>query len=234
MAKKGKSRKQTKRQTTKRKPTPRTKSKSKTKPKNKSKSKSKPKNKSNSDDITFRPTQGKDPAPWYQFNFWDTLFDKHHIKHQYKGKGGDIFAQLVIFKQPENKVRGYIEFYIDGPITLNRLDSEDRKSVHRMIVGVEDRIVFKVDNSQINMVTLIDYEPKYQRDIKKDKKDKKFGVISMDRINDARDIFSWLQYSAEPIYFEDILERVEIEKGVVMKDKEKLKAVTVSDDDEDI
>lgn len=202
--------------------------------KGKSKSKSKPrktKSKSNPDEVTIRPTQGKDPDPWYQFDFWNTLFDKHHIKHQYKGKSGDIFAQLVIFKQPENKIRGYIEFYIDGPVTMNRLDSEDRKSVHRMIVGVEDRIVFKVDSSENNMVTLIDYEPKYQRDIKKDKKDKKFGVVSMDRINDARDIFSWLQYSAEPMYFEDILERVEIEKGVIMKDKEKLKAVTSSNDE---
>ena len=182
---------------------------------------------------TIKDTQGKEPNPWYQFNFWNTLFEKNHIEHKYIGPKGDIFAQLIIFKQPENDLRGYIEFYIDGPVTLNRIDKEYRTSVRRIVVGVEDRIVFNVDNSDNNMVTLIDYEPQYQRIIQEDKTgiykkkdDKDFGVVSMDRVKDIRDIFSWLQYSSEPQYFEDILDKVEIEKGVVIKDKQKLKAVT--------
>ena len=182
---------------------------------------------------TIKDTQGKEPNPWYQFNFWNTLFEKNHIEHKYIGPKGDIFAQLIIFKQPENDLRGYIEFYIDGPVTLNRIDKEYRTSVRRIVVGVEDRIVFKIDNSDNNMVTFIDYEPQYQRMIQEDKtgiykkkNDKDFGVVSMDRVKDIRDIFSWLQYSSEPQYFEDILDKVEIEKGVVIKDKEKLKAVT--------
>lgn len=171
---------------------------------------------------TKKPAKSIKTNVWYDFDFWNTLFDKHHIKHQYTDKDGNIFAQLIIFKEPENKVRGYIEFYIDGPVTLNRLDSEDRWSVHRIAVGIHDKIVFKVDNSSNNFVTLIDYIPDYQTDIK-DNKNKKFGVISMDRIDDIRDIFSWLQYTSEPAYFEDILERVEIEEGIVIKDKEKFK-----------
>lgn len=211
---------------------PKTKSKGNLKKKSKSNSRTKRKTKKSksksSNNSLIKPTEGlhtKDSL--LHFSFWNTIFQKYHIKHQYKGKGGDIFAELIIFKEPENNVRGYIEFFIDGPITMDRVDIKNMEAVHRITVGVNDKIMFYSDDSRLDekIVTKIDYVPKYQLDEKNKKTDKgsDYGVVSDDRKKDVVDIFSWLEHTYEPKYFEDILKKVTIEKGMILKDKEKLK-----------
>jgi hypothetical protein len=163
---------------------------------------------------------------WLNFGLFDVLFNQYHIRHQYKNKG-KMFAELVIFKEPQKDIRGYIHFYIDGPITFNKVDLDDDSAINRITVGKNDRIVFKTKNDNPKIITLIDYVPDYQREISKNnlglfKKNKDYGVVSDMRIKDIRDIFSWLQYTADPRYFEDILKKVEISKGVKLSKKEKL------------
>jgi hypothetical protein len=171
-------------------------------------------------------TKGVEPhkVKWNEFNFWDTVFHPYHIQHMYMYKKL-MFAELVIYKEPINDIRGYIEFYIDGPVTINKVDGDTPNSVHRMVVGVGDKIIFRVDHGKSKLVTKIEFIPKYQQDMKKNKsglyKGKlDFGYVSKDRINDIKDVFSWLEYTDEPKYFEDILKKIVIEKGVHIKDKE--------------
>ena len=175
------------------------------------------------------PKAGKGVKPhkikWNEFDFWDTLFHPYHIQHMYIHKKL-MFAELVIYKEPVNDVRGYIKFYIDGPVTLNKVDSDEATAVHRIIVGLDDKIIFRV-NEVNDIKTEIDYLPKYQQDMLKNKsgirnENAKFGYLSKDRINDINDIFDWLKYTTKPRDFEDIMKKVEIEKGVKIKDKELL------------
>lgn len=175
---------------------------------------------------TGNPTKGVEPhkIKWNEFDFWDTVFHPYHIRHMYMYKKL-MFAELVVYKEPINDVRGYIEFHIDGPVTMNKVDEDTEKSVHRMVVSPGDKILFLVDHSNSRLVTKIEFVPKYQQVMKKNKSgiykgEMNFGYVSKDRIRDINDIFSWLQYTNEPKYFEDILKKVEIEKGVHIKDKE--------------
>lgn len=158
------------------------------------------------------------------FNLWDTIFNPYHITYMYI-KGKFMFAELVIYKEPINNIRGFIHFYIDGPITLNRLDSKSPDSVYRIVVGIDDRIIFRVNNDRSNILTNIEYVPKYQVEMEKtsselQQKKVDFGYVSKDRIKDIQEFFSWLQYTDEPRYLEDIINKIEIKKGVIIKDKE--------------
>lgn len=173
-----------------------------------------------------KPSKGIKPhkIKWNNFDFWDTLFHPYHIQHMYI-ENKLMFAELIIYKEPINDVRGYIQFHIDGPVTLNKVDSDEPTSVHRISVGKDDRIMFRVGDDDIN--TEIDYLPKYQQDMIKNKsgirnENAKFGHISKDRINDINDIFNWLKYTTKPRDFEDIMKKVEIERGVKIKNKELL------------
>jgi hypothetical protein len=164
---------------------------------------------------------------WLNFGLFDTLFNKYHIKHQYIDNG-KMFAELIIFKEPQQDIRGYIHFYIDGPVTFNKVDLDDESAINRITVGKNDRIVFKTKDDHPEIITSIDYVPDYQREESKNdlglfKKNKDYGVIYDTRIKDIKAVFSWLQYTADPKYFEDILNKVEITKGVKLSKKEKLK-----------
>ena len=177
----------------------------------------------------IKTTKGIKPVPrnWYQYNFWDIMFNPYFIKHDYMDEDY-IFARLIIYKEPKNDIRGFIKFFIDGLITLNRTDKKGVNSVHRITVGIGDKIVFLVDRSQSKYPTIVDYLPQYQQEIKQNKTgihdpDQEFRIVSDDRIKDIRSIFSWLRLTTKPEYLKDILTRVEIIKGVKLLEKEKMK-----------
>lgn len=164
---------------------------------------------------------------WNYYNFWDMMFGSYFIKHDYMD-GEYIIAKLIIYKEPKDDVRGFIDFLIDGPITLNRVDKKGDDSVHRIMAKKGDKIMFLVDKSQSKYPTIVDYIPKYQQDIKSGKlllsnPDQEFRIISDDRIKDVRSIFSWLRLTVKPEYLKDILKRVEIIKGTKLLEKEKFK-----------
>jgi hypothetical protein len=197
-------------------------------PKNEIKKRKKQKSKKTTNNQISTKGVKSDPFNWSKYNFWDMMFQPHFIKHDYMDKNKYVYARLVIYKKPQEDVRGFINFLIDGHITLNRLDRTDDESVHRMTVGIDDKIMFLVDKTNSNFATFIDYIPKYQQEIKQNKTGlhnpkQEFGVVSGDRIRDVRDIFSWLQHTAKPEYLKEILTRVEITKGIKMKDKEEFK-----------
>lgn len=156
---------------------------------------------------------------WLRYNFWDMMFGSYFIKHNYTDSKGYIFAQLIVYKKPVDNLRGFIQFHIKGHLTLDRLDRQDETAVERIYVNKGDKIVFMVDDSDSEEVTTIDYVPFFEQE--DDKKDD--YVVSSKILNDVQNIFSWLKYTADLNYFKEILTRVEITKGIELKDKEGLK-----------
>jgi hypothetical protein len=155
---------------------------------------------------------------WLRYNFWDMMFGPYLIKHNYTDSDGYIFAQLIIYKKPVDNMRGFIQFHIKGHLTLDRLDRQDETAVERIYVNKGDKIVFMVDDSSSEEVTTIDYVPFFEQE-----SDENVDyVVSSKILTDVQNIFSWLKYTADPNYFKEILTRVEITKGIGLKDKEGL------------
>lgn len=184
--------------------------------------KTKSKRKSNEINSGIESTKGvKGSFNWSQYNLWDIMFNPYFIKHDYKDKSY-VFARLVIYKEPKNDIRGFINFLADASITLNRLDKTGPNSIQRITVGIDDKIIFRVGS---RYATIVDYIPDYQQNITQNdtglyNPNKKFRVVSDDRIIAVRSIFSWLKYTAKPQYLKDILTKVEITKGAKLTKKE--------------
>lgn len=156
------------------------------------------------------------------FNFWTTLFNNHYFRQKYVSGKKDkyIFATLTVYKSPKDNVRADITFHFNGVVTINRLDKGDRDSIVRLPVNEDDKILFSQNVSGVGKPTMIDYIPKYQQDMMENDPEHDFRVISDGRIKNVRHIFSWLENESTPEHMKQIIERVEILKGLKIKKKE--------------
>lgn len=172
----------------------------------------------------LKPTKGvKMTAVTRSLNFLTSVISAYYVEHFYK-EGDYAFAKLIIFKEPQNEIRGYIEFMISGIVALDRVDLTGTDSITRIYVEPEDRILFKVDTDQDSMdLTYVDFQSKYQREAKRKNPKKQIEIVSDYHIEEIQKIFDWLRQKRSADDLKSILEKVEITKGIKLKEKEKFK-----------